>query len=320
MNNLKRVVRLILKKPIGIFSKFNPIFRLTINHGITVFVYHDVTDNPSQFAVDYDLSISKAQFKHQIQWISNNFNVIHPGDILLDKSLPQRAAVISFDDGFLGSFENGLAILKEFGIPSVFFLNMHAILEQKPILSAVACYLERYVPEFYYFARSRGISTPFHITISPSILRDYESYYGPLDRDEIINYQGSFANLDVVKKWNNKDLVVYGNHLFEHWNAPVLTLVEFEEQYKKNEMALSKIINSVNLFSFTNGQPGTCFSRREVDLLSHLGAGKIFSTVVGVNRHRNNFILGRIGLNGNDHTENDFWYRIGWSNIRLSLH
>ena len=314
------MIRSILKKTLGISFSFMPQVRRAMKKGLTVFMFHEVSDRPSRFAEEYGLAVSRKTFHRQVSWIQSNFDVIHPVDVLNETPLPERAAVISFDDGFLSSFENGLAILEKLGAPSVFFLNMQAILEQKPILSAIACYLNRYVPEFSDFCKSVGISSPFHLTLNPSLLNSFEEYYGPVDKDAVLDYQGQFADLHTVMAWNNKDVVVYGNHLFDHWNAPALSIEEFEEQYKKNEIALSKLENRVNLFAFTNGQPGTCFSRREVDLLKQLGARKVFSGAVVANRYAKKYLLGRIGLSEHEKDEYHLWFQIGRAVFNDILH
>jgi peptidoglycan/xylan/chitin deacetylase (PgdA/CDA1 family) len=320
MTNFKAIIRTILKKPIGISFSFIPQVRRAMKQGLTVFVFHEVSDHPSRFCEEYGLAVSRKTFHRQVSWIMSHFNVIHPTGVLNETPLPEGAAVISFDDGFLSSFENGLTILEKLGVPSVVFLNMQAILEQKPILSAIACYLNRYVPEFSDFCRSVGISSPFHITLRPSLLNSFEKLYGPVENDAVLDYQGQFADLGILKEWNDKDTVVYGNHLFDHWNAPALSLEEFEEQYKKNEIALSQLANSVKLFSFTNGKPGICFSDREVDFLKLLGAGKVFYGAGVVNRDAKKYLLGRIGLSEHDKDEDHLWFRIGRAVLNDLLH
>lgn len=320
MINYKVLIRTVLKKPLGISFRFIPQVKRAMKQGLTVFVFHEVTNQPSQFSKEYGLAVSIQTFKRQMSWIQNNFKIIHPIDILYDTPLPEGVAIISFDDGFLSTFQNGLPILEKMGVPAIVFLNMKAILEQKPILSAIACYLNRYVPEFSNFMKSVGIPSPFHLTLNPSMLNAFEKYYGPVDKDAVLNYQGQFADLGILKEWNDKDTVVYGNHLFDHWNAPALSLEEFEEQYNRNEIALSQLANSVNVFSFTNGQPGTCFSDREVDFLKQLGVKKLFSAGGGVNRDANKYLLERMSLNESDKDEDHLWFRMGRAVLNELLH
>jgi peptidoglycan/xylan/chitin deacetylase (PgdA/CDA1 family) len=236
--------------------------------------------------------------------------VIHPSALLNDDPLPSRAALITFDDGFMGSFTNGLAILQDLQVPSVIFLNMKAVTDSTPIMSAVLCYLDRYVPEFSEFAKLAGMPRPYHLTFTPELLSRFESTYGPIALDAVKDYQGAFADLDTVKRWDNEELVVYGNHQYEHWTASALRIDQFGEQYAKNQAALAGLKNSVNMFAFTNGQPDTCFSRLEVDYLNSRGAGKAFAAANGVNRNPRNFLLDRISFYQDDHADSHLWFKL----------
>lgn len=305
------LIRDLIKKTLGFIYKSLPYINKKLDNGLTIFVFHEISNNPSKFAKEFGLAISTQTFRYQINWIKSNFNIIHPRDILSDQGIPKRAAIISFDDGFLGSFVNGLSILEEMNVPSILFLNMQAILEGKPILSAVACYLDRYVSEFSEFSKKSGLLSPAHLTLSPSSLQEYENQYGVIDSSEILDYQGLFADIDTVNKWDDNQLVTFGNHFFQHWNAAALSENEFIEQYEKNNIALSKLNSNLNLFAFTNGQPETCFSDKHIALLENLNAGKIFSAVNGVNVDTNKFILGRLSLFETDNNENNLWFRVG---------
>lgn len=303
--------RSLIRKTVGFSARHIPGIAGKLKQGLTVFVFHEVSDKPGRFASQYGLAVSLSTFRQQCQWIKYHYSVVHPADLLRSDSLPRQAAMISFDDGFLGTFENGLAILDELQLPSVVFLNMDAILNQNPIISATACYLANHVPQFRDFASSVHLMAPFHLTLTPSILKQYEESYGELDYDAILAYQGAFADSRILQEWDGHPLVVFGNHLFEHWNAVALSNEEFQNQYLKNEAALSQLKSHINLFAFTNGQPDLCFSEREVTVLALLGAGRVFSSYGGVNSSpENSFLLGRIGLSESDNDADRLFYRI----------
>ncbi len=297
---------------IGRSVRVLPMLRRSLTEGLTIFCFHDVTDNPSRFDEEYGLAVSIDTFNRQISWISNNFDIIHPESLLTGTNLPKRCAMISFDDGFLGTFENGLEILKKLTIPSIVFLNMQAIIEQKPMLSAVACFLNRNVPEFSQFAKSHGILPPYHLTLTPKTLKIFEEKFYPIDRNEVLRYQGIFADMQMLKKWNCRDFVVYGNHLYDHWNATALGIEEFEGQYTKNKIALAQLKNSIHFFAFPNGQPATCFTIRHVELLAQLGAQRVFSASGGNNRDVNKYLLGRMSLS-EPCNEDHIWFRMFYS-------
>ncbi len=251
----------------------------------------------------------------QISWISNNFNIIHPNDLIGRTAPPGHSAIITFDDGFAGAFENGIPYLVENSIPSAMFLNMRSVLEDRPIISAIIDYLDHYTTTFRPFAEKHKLSPPYFLSVTPILLQQYEDLYGPLDFQAIKKFQGPFADVAEIKKWSENDLVVYGNHLFDHWNSAALSEIEFKEQYSKNAIALKTINVTNNLFAFTNGQPGTCFDQREINMLKELGADKVFYSSGNTNSEIGSYLLDRIGLSEFDDNDNYMWFRM----LRLFL-
>ena len=312
MSTFRKKIKKILGKVVRCLPN---IFKRKLIEGLTIFVYHEISDRPSKFAELHGLAVSLESFRKQIQWIKSNFKVIHPRDLLSGDKLPKEAALISFDDGFLGSFENGLAILEEMEAPSIHFLNMQAILEQKPVLSATTCFLEENVPDFLKFTKEFNIQYPFHLTLTPSDLGVFEEKYGIINKKAVLEYQGDFADLNEIKKWENKRLVTFGNHLYDHWNVAALTHDELEQQYKKNETELSQFKNSINFFAFTNGQPGSCFSANDVTFLEYLGAEKVFSASGGGNIDTSDFLLRRMSLYEWDVDEDYIWFQLAWAKL-----
>ncbi|MFC4313379.1 polysaccharide deacetylase family protein [Steroidobacter flavus] len=300
-----------LKKAVGGAVRRLPALRRSMTQGLNVFLFHDVTDEPSPFNAQYALAVSRATFRRQAAWIRDNFEVIHPARLFDQSVLPPRAALITFDDGFLGTFENGLEILRDMQLPSVVFVNMRAVLEQTPILSVVACYLNQHVPEFAGFADSVGLRRPYHLTLTPKLLAEFEQRSGALDRAAVLDYQGQFADLQTMRKWSDARWVLYGSHLFDHWNVRALDSVEFQHHYQSNERALAQFDNRANLFAFPNGQPVSCFSDSDVEQLRQLGAGRVFSARGGVNRDSTQYLLSRCGLGEQDADEDGIWFRMG---------
>lgn len=281
-----------------------------MNQGLKIFLYHDVTNEPSLFARKFGLAVSLDLFSRQIDWIRKNFNVIHPGRLCVDVPLPDNAALITFDDGFYGTFANGVEHLEKIELPSVVFLNMQAIIEQRPLLSALASFRESSLPEFVSFAKRERLTKPFHLCCTPSLMRRVDELFGEVDQAAVIGYQGRFASLDQLRRFEKSKFVVYGNHLYDHWNATALKPVEFAKQYTKNQVQLIKFSNSAEIFAFPNGIPNNCFNESHVKMLKRLGAKKIFSGVGGINRNSKNYLLGRMTLNAHDSNEDILWCRL----------
>ena len=302
--------------PLGYLFYNLPSAKRLIKDGITVFVYHEVTDTPSQFSIDYGLSVSNNTFRKQIQWIQRYFNIIHPKLLTETALLPKNAAMITFDDGMLTSFENGLSILEEMNVPSLFFLNMGSIVEQKPLISAIACFLVQHSSAFINFCSLKKVEPPYHITLSPTIANDFLLQYNEIDYKAVMEYQGQFAALSLVEKWSSSPNVVYGNHLFQHWNAEALNDDEFRDQFILNEKLLLKFGNFVNYFAFPNGQPKSCFSERHIRLLKEMGAERIFSSSGQINSDKRSFLLDRISFGMYDQSNGAMWFKVGFTYLK----
>lgn len=303
--------RNLIKAPLGLFFSKLSFTRRSIQNGITIFVYHEVTDSPSLFSSEYGLAVSTDIFKKQIEWIDRNFTIIHPEQLTQNTKLPESAALITFDDGMISSFKPGLEILEKMNLPSLFFLNMGSVIEKKPLVSAIACYLGKQSSEFKKFCADNKIAPPYHLTIQPQSYKRFISETGFMANEAINNYQGEFAEMDLVEEWSLSKNVVYANHLYEHWNAEALTDKEFCEQYMLNEQNLVRFKNFMRFFAFPNGQPGTCFKERHIDLLKQLGAVRIFSSSGHINIDCNSYLLDRIALGRYDKTNATIWFKVG---------
>lgn len=260
--------------------------------GLSVFVYHEITDTPSAFASEYGLNTPPSLFREQIKWIMEKYHVVHPRMLLQQEELPKGAALITFDDGFLGSFQNGLTILEDFQCPSLFFLNMGHILEQTPLISALFCWLAK-DDVFNAKLKEFGVEQPAYLNASPTILKKMS--IDSCDSDAL-EYQGAFADMDTLGKWSESEFVAYGNHFFRHWNAAALSAVELAEQYVKNEDCLKQFANYLPMVAFTNGQPESCFTNPDITNLEKLGALKIFPASGRYNRKPADLVLDRISM------------------------
>ena len=85
-----------LRSAIGLGGKHvGPVIR-RVDDSVTVFVMHDITDEPARFTKESDIWLSKRLFKTQMEIVRENFNVISMPS-LLKGDVPSRAALITFD-------------------------------------------------------------------------------------------------------------------------------------------------------------------------------------------------------------------------------
>ncbi|MDC0478440.1 polysaccharide deacetylase family protein [Flavobacteriaceae bacterium] len=277
---------------------------------LSIFLFHDVCDDPSQFAIDYNLAVSNKLFQKQIRWIDSNYSIISPEKLLYKKEIPKNAAIITFDDGFLGTFQNGISYLELMQIPSIVFLNMSHIENNTPMISAVGCFLENKNLIHADTLMKFNLKKPFHLNITPQIYNKIIQELPELNFEEINRYQGQFATSTTLRKFENSDFVFYGNHLYQHWNAASLKLDKFVSQYKDNRIKLSNYKNSIDFFSFPNGQPRLCFSSIHLEKLTELGCKSIFYSSGTKKLNFNKNIYDRMDLTTYEYSKIKLLYRV----------
>ena len=96
---------------------------------VTILAYHriDTPANPDKLDLSPTLiDASPGAFDAQMKWLAEQYNVISARDLFMavrdGKRLPERAVVITFDDGYMCFVETALPILRKYGLPSTVFV------------------------------------------------------------------------------------------------------------------------------------------------------------------------------------------------------
>lgn len=257
------------------------------NKKITIFLYHEINDNPSKFCLEHNLNVSKKIFYSQIKWINNNYDIISPKKLIENHPLPKKPALITFDDGFYGAFNDGIKFLIKNKIPSITFLNMGHILNESPLISSKVIFYKNYCKELKI-----NPNKLIHLEINPEKMFELEKKLYKNYDDEIFLYQGRLASYSMIKKFANNKYVYFGNHLYQHWNSPALKSKDFISNIEKNEQLLFDLKNYCKLFAFTNGQ----FNDNNIDDLEKLGFKKVLQSSGKINNNIEDFILDRVSL------------------------
>lgn len=104
---------------------------------LTIVMYHYVRDlkrsrYPEIKALPYDL------FKKQVCFLKKNYNIISAEDLYdcfkTEAALPAKAALLTFDDGYLDHFQYVFPVLDELEVSACFFPSAKCILERKMLL------------------------------------------------------------------------------------------------------------------------------------------------------------------------------------------
>ncbi len=271
---------------------YNIVYQKRLNKALTVFCYHDISNTPSEFSRRHNLNVLPAIFDYQIRFIKKNFNIISP-EALIRENIPQRAALITFDDGFKTYFTNAIPILMQHNVPSIIFLNMEPIIGGV-FFAGLITYLCEKKPDFQDFAKRRIspmtlADKSLFLSCTPDIIDEYRQNGGVSD-SEVKEFIGDFANEDDLAQASRNHLVFYGNHLYAHETATNLSDQELWGYFIKNEQLLEKYPNYRKMFSFPFGQPGTCYYPRQVDFLLSQGVKAVFDSSGMINLEYKNCV------------------------------
>ncbi len=151
---------------------------------------------------------------------------------------------------------------------------------------------------------------PLYLYCSREIVNSYLEIKGKTFKSEVDKFVGDFATKDDLESVSSKELVYFGNHLYNHDVPLLLSDKQILESYRKNEDELRKYPNSRNMFAFPFGQPDTCFSGRQIELLLENGAKKVFSAYPVINSDISAPYLHRIPLDIRNNTKSRIWFNI----------
>ncbi len=287
---------------------FRCVHRRVLGKALTIFVYHDVAADPGEFSCRHHLNVVPDVFARQMDLIREHFNVIGP-DALTQGVLPERAAMITFDDGFKGFFSTALPVLRSRGMPVTIFLNMAALRGEVLWAALVTWLCAR--DDFRSFCQTRGIAgrreAPLFLFCSRELVEPFLVQNG---KDRIMRearrFQGCFADENDLLREDGKG-VYYANHLYDHEVPLLMSDQAFLEAYRRNAEALSGYKSYRDMFSFPFGQPGTCFDRHHVDLLKGLGLKHVFFSSGGVNFDQKDVLQDRFELHQGDDAAELMW-------------
>jgi len=108
-------------------SGFFALGRSLTRSSLRIFTYHGV-EKCDDLILNFDrLQVNPALFEKQVAWIGSRYRVISASEMLdcihSGSNWPDRAALITFDDGYLNNLEIAAPILKHQGVPAVVFVT-----------------------------------------------------------------------------------------------------------------------------------------------------------------------------------------------------
>ncbi len=105
-----------------LFAVWLPAGARAADEKLTVLSYHEIAE--ASEALDRDYAVTPTMFVRQMDWLRNNgYHFVTVDDLLADeagrKPLPDKAVLITFDDGYRTMYDHAWPILKAWKIPAV---------------------------------------------------------------------------------------------------------------------------------------------------------------------------------------------------------
>jgi peptidoglycan/xylan/chitin deacetylase (PgdA/CDA1 family) len=274
-----------------------PSVKRALSRGLTVFVFHDVTDSPSNFQRDTGTYTPTHLFIEQVEWVRDRFAVVSPAALpqLGGKApLPGNAALITFDDAWAGVFRTALPWLESVEVPSICFLNM-ATVEGDPDLGAARIYL-----------RNRcGTEWP---KVDPEagarLLSEVRSRFRA--DPEFARYQGQTATAADLERADT-ELVWFGSHLYHHWDVRMITRDLYAQSLRLNLEALRPYANALPALATPHGYSGSDDSWT-IPMARELGHRVVFIGTGRQNPNGDRYVLDRLALPSGPSNACDWWH------------
>ena len=100
------------------------------NTKLYILMYHDFVEGDGADCNDWTLHISR--FREDLQWLSDHgYTAVLPSQLAAGEPLPQRAVMITFDDGYESNYTLALPVLREFNAGAVISLIVNHIDRQE---------------------------------------------------------------------------------------------------------------------------------------------------------------------------------------------
>jgi peptidoglycan/xylan/chitin deacetylase (PgdA/CDA1 family) len=243
-----------------------------------------------------------SRFAQVCSWLKGSFNVL-PAEVAVERlregSLPDRAAVITFDDGYEDNLMVAAPILERYDLPATFFI-VTSQLESRIMWNDVVAQAFRHAPAGEYrLGHIDGVAfgavawqgdtdrrQSFDRVIA--LLKGLE----PTRRDRLAREVGSRLGLQAVvpemmsasqvQQLSHMKGMTIGSHTVHHPILSNLAERDIEREIGDSRDTLRALTGQpIKLFAYPNGRPALDYTRTAVNVVRRLGFRAAFSTAWG---------------------------------------
>lgn len=276
------------------------LFRHINRKKLLVVMYHGVTLNDYTPPIWTQLPLKA--FRHQIEYLREHYVPVSLAEVTGAargvSTLPERAVLITFDDGLKNNYSVAFPVLQELNVPAAIFLTIDFIGSENILWFDELFFLlqeaaGRDVTPDIPDATARALLQrgqlweSYVITVEslkragvPTRMREMAKLRAilPLDRQKLLEDFG-LLNWDEVRDMHRSGLVEFGVHTATHRILTELADYEWEHEIIAPKRILEMNLKTeANAFCFPNGKPQIDFRPDQLASLRKAGYSCAFTT------------------------------------------
>jgi peptidoglycan/xylan/chitin deacetylase (PgdA/CDA1 family) len=305
-----------------------PLARRLRSRQVAIIMYHGVTAQP--LPVTNWCQLPAKEFSRQIEFLTAHYTIVPLGEVVsrLERRLPlpERAVVLTFDDGFRNVYTTAFPVLQQYRAPATVFLVTGLVGTRQPawperlfqtLINTKLQGLEwkgslwDLTTEGGKEATYRGLTARLKALATPEREEQFERLVADLGGCPVIGADSPLATLDwaEIEEMQQSGLIDFGSHTHTH---PVLSrctaLVQREELECSRDL-LRERLGGAEWFAYPNGSRED-FTAETMALVAEARYRCALSTVEGLaGRNTALFALKRVHV-GADSTLAEFEIRV----------
>ena len=265
---------------------------------LSVLIFHRVLPAPDPLFPD---EMHARRFDELCGWLTDWFNVL-PLDQAVQRlqagTLPERAACITFDDGYADNHHVAMPILQRHGLPATFFIATGFLdggrMWNDTIIETVRACPAQVLDVSALGLGSHALNTVTARQAAIAALIGHIKYRPVAERITLTEEIARLANVQLpqnlmmtsaeVKAMRQAGMQI-GAHTVSHPILAKLTDAQAMAEIGDSKRFLEKLLGErISLFAYPNGKPGEDYSPQSVEVVRSLGFDAAVSTQWGASR------------------------------------